>query len=207
MAAVGMLQPLFKAQGLNGQYLFAPFFSPSPAYLTGQKARGQCSAPDLCRTHPVQIHDNIIFLALCLESSHPPPLTGKLFNIQIPVNDPRLKTIGFPQDLSVFRNQVMSAKDKVCGGFPLAGVSVNVPAYKAGGLSADEISSVIILPSNLVTGRQVGDNCGPGAGVGNTWRSGYPQILAYFLWQRQNLSYSHRKIKAVCQTTSPCPPK
>lgn len=65
------------------------------------------------------------------------------------------KPLGFSQERSIFRNEILAAKHEILGGFSFSCIGIDVTAHQAGRMACDQASSIYILPRCFIAGRTV----------------------------------------------------
>ena len=174
---MGVLQPLFQAQGGDAQDLLAPL-RPAGVVLRhkggggdvpGQPGlrhrQGEGGPPDLRR---LLAHGECIGAAAVMDQPVHVDLTDGEARGKAPLR----------QQGPVFRDQVVAGEHHVGGGLPLTGVGIHIAAHEPGGLAGHQGAAVVRLAHQLVGGGEVQDHRGalPGQLHGGRRRS--PQVLA-----------------------------
>ena len=173
-----MLISFFQSIRLDGQNFFtAPV---SLLFLFGDKWHGAKLSLQFCLCH---IQTKRYLLVGCLggfsKSPHPPSLGQYSLHINIPIDGLTAELLGLYQQEAVFRNQIMSPKHQILGGFPLSGRGINIPAKEPGTGRLHQKLPVFVFPYGLIGSRQIGNNGSTHHCMVGSWRIGHPQILTY----------------------------
>ena len=129
--AAGMLHPLFQSIRLNGQ----DFLAPHPALrLFRRHKRHTLHRPCHLRFLRLQVefHNPVPRLLRCRPGVHPAALKTKTAHIQFTAQDIGRKLFLLCQNMTVFRDQIVAAKNKILGGFPFSCAAINIPCHQSG---------------------------------------------------------------------------
>ena len=108
---------------------------------------------------------------------HPSALTCQTIHIKICANDLILKSFCLGKNGSVFSNQMLSSKDKICRRLALACCRVYIAADQTRRLCAHKASPITVFSNHFITGRKIYDHCRTGQRMRHTRRIWSPEIL------------------------------
>ena len=84
------------------------------------------------------------------------------------------------QDNAVFCDEIMTGEYYIRGGFPIAGVGIDIPAQQTGRLAADQLPTIFGFPDDLIAGRQIDNDGGACHGVLRGRRQRRPEVFTDF---------------------------
>ena len=178
----GMLHPLLEAQRGNEQNLPAP--GVPVLFSLGNKGLGSDIPGELGGDGRQGKAAVILLFLRVAEGLGPAALVAKLLHVDFREKQSVFKPL-FPQQRSVFRNELVRAEHHVGGGLALSGAGIEIPAQQFCRLGRHQLAAIAVLAQDLITGREVADHRGPGPGHGNGRRFRRPQVLADLKAQHQ----------------------
>ena len=142
---------LFQPAGLDRQNFFT---ASVPLFCNGRNERKHWEVsfqigfiPDKCNRHY-----HIFRILIRRKSGHLPSFQTYPFNIHICIDRFICETLRFFQNRSVFRDQIMSAKNKILCGFAFSRTCINITAEQSCTRCTDKHLAVAVLSDCFIGG-------------------------------------------------------
>ena len=179
MLASGMLQSFFQSVGLDGKNLLAALI---PLCLVlghkGQALKGTGECGFLLFQGKVGSGVKLLFFGD--KATHPPSLTDNPVQIQFRIEDARLEIFLLFQNGAIFRNDAVSAKHQILGGFTLRGGGVDIATQQPCRDGFHQKFPVLVLSHRLIGGGKIHKHIGSRQCMGGGGGIGCPDILTDF---------------------------
>ena len=152
---IGVFQPLFQSHCLNHQDFFTSLFT--VCFILRYK---RCGVNKSCKLRFLHFQGkrNPGVGILCDKSIHSATLLTEPLHINLRAGDSIFKTPGLCQNMTVFRNDIMTGKDKILRRFSFSGGSINITADQSCRLPVYQFSPVAVLACHFIGRGQIHDN-------------------------------------------------